>query len=84
VSKCSSGMWGTARAAHWHAGPGEHRSSMTWETTRAAQRGVRAGEHCSSETFGTARAAKQSFSSVGENALYKAEVQEALAHRDVR
>jgi ribosomal protein L3 len=30
-------MWGTARAAHWHARPGEHRSSGSWGTPGAAQ-----------------------------------------------
>jgi hypothetical protein len=59
-----------------HTPPGEASvpvskcSSGTWGTARTAQWGASAGE--------------QSFSSIGENPHYKAEVQGALAHRDVR
>jgi hypothetical protein len=71
VSKCSSGTWGTARAAHWHVlRPREHRSNGKQGTASAAQREVHAGE--------------QSVSGVDENAHYKAEVCGALAHRDER
>jgi hypothetical protein len=91
VSTCSSGTWGTARAAHWHARPGEHHSRGTWGTARAALRGGRAREHCSSGTWWTARAAQRgacarelSFSGIGKNAHYRAKVQEALAHWDIR
>jgi hypothetical protein len=39
---CSSGMWGTARVANWHAArPGEHRSRGKWGTARAAQQSFR-------------------------------------------
>jgi hypothetical protein len=45
VRKGSSGMWGTARAAQWHALLGEHRSSETWGTKGAALQGVHPGHN---------------------------------------
>jgi hypothetical protein len=62
VSKvlCSSGTSGTVTDAQQQARAGEHSSSRTQETTRASRWHACTGE--------------QSFSGVGENAHYKAEV----------
>jgi hypothetical protein len=73
-------------SAHWHAHPGEYRSSRTWGTARAALRERFPGSTTLAAGCGGPLyiAAQQSFSGVGKNAHYRAEVQGALAHQDVR
>jgi hypothetical protein len=87
VSKCSSGTWGTARAAHWHAGPGPGSTALAGCGGLLELLYVK---HVPGSTALAGRGGPLELLSnhlvvyIGKNAHYGAKLQGALAHRDIR